>query len=212
MEYPIQHPREIEAKFHVASRQIFSDLLAVRQCGTFTLSATPEPEQQTNVYFDTQARDLRLARHGFRVRMVAGNAKATLKGPAITVGSAQSRTEWEVALPDPDPNMLPDGELREHLLELTKGAPLLPMLTIRTTRQIINAFQQSRHALEIALDDLVIEAGSRTQASLELEIELLSAGTSADLEAMVTLLAPRYHLTPEPRSKLARGLELLEGS
>ena len=164
MHAPIQ-PREIEAKFRVLSHQIFADLLALEQLGPFTLAAVAEPEDQVNSYFDSQTRDLQQALHGFRVRSVAGRAKATLKGPATTVGSAQSRSEWEVGLQYPDPSALPSGELRERLLALTNGAPLLPTLTIRTKRQIINAYQSERHALELALDELVIEAGTRTQAS-----------------------------------------------
>jgi inorganic triphosphatase YgiF len=137
------------------------------------------------------------------------SASATLKGPAITLGSAQSRSELEVPLTTADPHAIPAGELAERLQALTNNAPLVALLTIDTQRQIIDVFREQHHVLEIALDDLQIHAGNRSQTGLELEIECVEAGTTIDLEQLVTLLTPRYQLVAEPLSKLARGLALL---
>jgi inorganic triphosphatase YgiF len=200
---------EIEAKFRVPSQAVFADLLALSQLGAFTLHAMAQPEHQHNIYFDTAARHLRQARHGFRIRMLNTHAIATLKGPATSIGSAQSRTELEVATPTADPQALPAGELADWLHELTQGEPLIAILTIDTNRQIMNADRNQQHVLEIALDDLQINAGGRSQHGRELEIECVEHGTISDLEDFAALIIPRYQLVAEPLSKLARGLVLL---
>ena len=55
-------------------------------------------------------------------------------------------------------------------------------------------------------------AGGRSANFRELEIELLSTGTRADLDELVALLRARFALHPEDRSKLARGLALLDAT
>jgi inorganic triphosphatase YgiF len=90
------------------------------------------------------------------------------------------------------------------------GAPPLPILTIRTLRRHIYASRDSVDIAEISLDDGIIRAGGREEHFRELEIELLGEVARADLDALVALLRERYPLAPEERSKLARGLALLD--
>jgi inorganic triphosphatase YgiF len=63
---------------------------------------------------------------------------------------------------------------------------------------------------ELSLDAGAIDAGGRAANFRELEIELLKTGTRADLDELVALLRARFTLVPEDRSKLARGLALLD--
>ncbi len=205
-------PREIEAKYAVADPQVFADLAGLAMLGPYTLTPAPAPLDQINTYYDTADARLRAARHGFRIRMVGSRAVATLKGPPTSVGVAQARAEWELELPGADPARLPPGDLRAHLDALTGGAALLALLTIHTRRWTVLVEHGGPALIELALDESLIEAGGRTAPLRELELELLPAGAPADLEDLARRLCERYALTPEPRSKLERGLLLLGGS
>ncbi|MDZ4719836.1 MAG: CYTH domain-containing protein [Roseiflexaceae bacterium] len=205
-------PREIEAKYAVADPRLFMDLLALSGIGPFTLAPDPEPIDQINTYFDTPDRRLRAARYGFRIRLAQGMAIATLKGPATIQDDIHTRSEWEAELTSEKPDDLPFGELRDRLLALTAQQPLLPTLSIRTNRHIIIAIRERQPIAEIALDDYVITAGSHQQRNYELELELLRTGQPDDLKELASLLHARYALVAESRSKLERGLALLEGA
>jgi inorganic triphosphatase YgiF len=63
---------------------------------------------------------------------------------------------------------------------------------------------------ELSLDEGTISANGREQRFRELEIELLDGGARADFAELVALLRARFRLVPEERSKLARGLALLD--
>jgi inorganic triphosphatase YgiF len=205
----MKQSHEVEAKFRIPSANIFTDLLALRELSTFHLVPAAHPEQQYNTYYDTTQRHLRNARHGFRIRRVGQQISATLKGPAHNIGNAQRRAELEIALPNADPTAIPAGELHLQLQKLTNRQPLQAIVSIDTNRQIINAFRNQQHVLELALDTFTIHAAAQHQTSHELELEMVAAGTTADLEALIELLVPRYQLIAEPLSKLARGLLLL---
>ena len=202
---------EIEAKYRVDGQRTFDDLLSLSALGPFRLAPAPNPEDQRNTYFDTADSRLRGARYGLRVRDLGARRIATLKGDARVVDGVYEREEWEVAIGDDDrPESWPPSEARERTLALLDGAPLLPILTIRTLRRHIYASRDGSDVAEISLDESLISAGGREERLRELEIELLGAATRADLDNLVALLRGRYPLVPEERSKLARGLALLD--
>jgi inorganic triphosphatase YgiF len=202
-------PQEIEAKYRVDSRHMFADLLALQSIGIFELRSAPAPVDQVNTYYDTESRLLRVARHGFRVRLAKGRYTATLKGPARIEGEVHIRSEWEQAVPGADPAQLPPGDLRNHLLDLTQGEPLMQLLIIRTRRHTVEALRAGQSIAELALDESTIEAGALTQTFYELEIELLRQAPLSEFTALTVELRDRYGLQPEEQSKLQRGLALL---
>lgn len=201
---------EIEAKFRVDDDQTFPALLRLDALGSFQLAAADEPEDQRNVYFDTPDWRLRAAKAGLRVRTIGARRVATLKGAATVADGMYERDEWEVEVGDDDrPASWPAGEVRERALALAGGMELVPILTIRTLRRHVFAERDGRRFAELSMDDGTISAGGREQHFRELEIELLRGGERSDLEQIVTLLRQRFTLIPENRSKLARGLALL---
>jgi len=203
---------EIEAKFRVDDAQTFPQLLALDAIGPFKLVAEPDVEDQRNVYFDTADRRLRAGQYGLRVRDLGNRRIATLKGAAEARDGMYERDEWEIEIGDDDnPSAWPPSEARDRTLALLDGAAPLPILAIRTRRLHIIALRDDRRVAELSLDTGAIDAGGRTANFRELEIELLKTGTRADLDALVALLRARFTLTPEDRSKLARGLALLDG-
>jgi inorganic triphosphatase YgiF len=204
---------EIEQKYRVADDTTFPALLGLRTLGGYALRPEAEPERQRNAYFDTADKRVRAARSGLRVRSVGGRRIATLKSEGSVVGGRATRGEWEQEIgASDDPATWPQGELRERALALTGGAPLVELLTIRTTRHNIAALRGDQEVAQISLDNAEIAAGGRTQALRELEVELHGAGTLADLDALCEALLARFALEPENQSKLARGLALLEAA
>jgi len=204
---------EIEAKFRVDDAQTFPQLLALGAIGPFKLVAEPDVEDQRNVYFDTADRRLRAGQYGLRVRDLGNRRIATLKGAAKARDGMYERDEWEIEIGDDDnPSAWPPSEARDRTLALLDGAAPLPILAIRTRRLHIIALRDDRRVAELSLDTGAIDAGGRTANFRELEIELLKTGTRADLDALVALLRARFTLTPEDRSKLARGLALLDSA
>jgi inorganic triphosphatase YgiF len=204
---------EIEAKFRVDDDQTFPHLLALDAIGPFELRAEPAAEDQHNVYFDTADRRLRAGQYGLRVRDLGRRRVATLKGAAQARDGMYERDEWEVEIGDDDhPANWPASEARERTLALLDGAEPLPILSIRTHRLHIIALRNGARVAELSLDTGTIDAGSRTADFRELEIELFENGTRADLDELVALLRARFALAPEDRSKLARGLALLDAA
>lgn len=204
---------EIEAKFVVPDATVFAAVLQLEQLGAFRLVAGMEPEQQHNIYFDTADGRLRAQRHGLRVRDLGDRRIATLKGAARFHDGVYERDEWEQEIGGDDrPQAWPPGEVRDRVLALSGGAPLEPILTIDTQRHHVYAWHDERRVAEISMDEGVISAGGHEQPFRELEIELLETGTRDEFDALVAALREQFALVPEERSKLARGLALLDRS
>ncbi|MEO7913213.1 MAG: CYTH domain-containing protein [Roseiflexaceae bacterium] len=202
---------EIEAKFRVDDEQTFPQLLALDAIGPFELIAETDAEDQRNVYFDTADRRLRAGQFGLRVRDLGHRRIATLKGAAQARDGMYERDEWEVEIGDDDnPSAWPASAARERTLALLDGSEPRPILAIRTRRLHVIALRGGTRVAELSLDTGEIDAGGRTSSFRELEIELLKTGTRADLDELVALLRARFTLSPEDRSKLARGLALLD--
>lgn len=202
---------EIEAKFRADDQQTFAQLLGLDGIGPFRLESVADAEDQRNVYFDTADGRLRAGLHGLRVRDLGTRRIATLKGAARVEDGLFERDEWEVEVGDDDrPQTWPPSEVRERVLALIADQPLQPILSINTLRRHINAFRGDHRVAELSLDEGTFIAGGRELAFRELEIELVDTGTRADFERLVALLRDKLSLMPEHRSKLARGLELLE--
>ena len=204
---------ETEAKFRVEDDETFPRLMHLEAIGPFRLAAEPHVEDQRNVYFDTADRRLRAGQYGLRVRDLGDRRIATLKGAAQAKDGMYERDEWEVEIGDDDrPAAWPPSEARERVLALLGGAALQPILTIHTQRRHIFATRDGVRVAELSLDEGSISAGGREAHFRELEIELLKTGARTDLDALVALLRQRFTLIREDRSKLARGLALLDAA
>ena len=202
---------EIEAKFRVGNPAIFTALLQLATIGPFDLEPATKVEEQHNTYFDTADQRLRAQRYGLRVRDLGTRRIATLKGAGSVQGELHERDEWEVEVDnDNQPEHWPASEVRARVLALTGGAPLQAMLTSHTKRQNIYVRRGDVSIAELSLDEGWLSAGGKEAAFRELEIELKDDGSRADFNQLVTLLRERFALVPEERSKLARGLALLD--
>jgi inorganic triphosphatase YgiF len=202
---------EIEAKFRVGDRGVFTSLRQLTTLGPFLFVHTPGTERQHNTYFDTADRRLTANRTTLRVRDTGSRRIATVKRSLSTHVGIHTRDEWEVDLDSGEhPADWPPSAARDRALVALDGAAISPLMSIRTRRQYSYAIRADTQVAEISLDEGVIMAGGRTVGFRELEVELLAQGTRADLDALIEHLQARFALIPESRGKKKRGLALLD--
>ncbi len=202
---------EIEAKFRVADRQIFTQLLSLSALGCAILIPHATPEQQHTIYFDTPDDALRAQRTSLRVRVVAGRRIATVKQSHGAVGGLHVRDEWETPIyADIHPRSWPPSEARTRALTIMGQKPLVTRVSVHTHRHCIHVRKEGYCIAELCLDEGYIEAGGRVVSFRELEIELRESGTMADLDSLCTALTQRFSLEPESRGKRTRGLALFD--
>lgn len=187
--------REFERKYRADSEVI----AAIRASfGDFS-----EIRMET-VYYDTLDAALSRRRWMLRRRYENGISVCTLKTP-LPDGS---RGEWET----------PCDDIRLAIKELCKlGAPedlltltesgLREACAARFTR-LAKRLTLERCTVELALDEGALMGGGRTLPFAEIEVELKSGGEAA-ATAFAETLARKFGLTPEPKSKAQRAMELL---
>ena len=154
-------------------------------------------------YYDTPDGDLRNRRWTLRKRMENGKSVCTLKTP-LPDGS---RGEWETEC----------GSIENAISELCKlGAPkelhiltekgLVQSCAARFTR-LAKTLEIENATVELALDQGCLIGGGKELPFVEVEVEL-KAGSEAAATAFAEALAAEFSLTPEPKSKVQRALEL----
>lgn len=185
----------------------------------FELKFTAEPAQQSRIreafsgdwhaiamettYYDTPGGDLGLRRWTLRRRYENGRSICTVKTPCADGGRGEWETECdsiEAAIPELCKLGCP-GEL----LSLTAGG-ITAICGARFTRHALT-LTQGDCVLELALDDGVLLGGGKECRLCEVEVEL-KTGTDGDALAFAQILARKYALRPEAKSKYLRALEL----
>lgn len=156
------------------------------------------------VYYDTLDAALSRRRWMLRRRYENGTSVCTLKTP-LPDGS---RGEWETPCDD---IRLAVKELcklgaSEELLTLTAGGPT-EVCAARFTR-LAKQIVLENCTVELALDEGALMGGGRTLPFAEIEVELKS-GEETAATAFAETLARKFSLTPEPKSKAQRAMELL---
>src|SRR3954447_1878070 len=144
---------EIEAKFRVVNRAIFTSLRQLTTLGPFLFVHTPGTERQLNTYFDTADRRLTAERTTLRVRDLGSRRLATVKRSLSTHAGIHTRDEWEVDLDAGEhPADWPASAARDRALGALGGAPIFPLMTIRTARQYSYVILAGARVAEISLD------------------------------------------------------------
>ena len=162
--------------------------------------------QMRTTYYDTAQGALSQRHYTLRRRMENGVSVCTLKAPAAGHG----RGEWEVLCEDMDAAIA---------LLCEQGAPGdLQALTQAGVQEVCGAsFERIAKTLtfpdgelELALDRGVLLGGGRELPLCEVEVELKS-GAPALAERYAKVLAQKYGLVPEKKSKFRRALMLSKG-
>ena len=162
--------------------------------------------EMETTYYDTPAGDLSARKWTLRRRLENGVPVCTLKTPAAGYG----RHEWELekeTIESAIPELCKLSGLYE-LAALTRSG-IIPVCGARFTRQA-NLIALENAAVELALDKGILYGGTREIAFAEVEVELKS-GCEADALCFAQMLAARFGLSPEPKSKFRRALALAKG-
>ena len=158
-------------------------------------------------YYDTPDRLLRQLRWTLRRRMENGVSVCTVKS---NLGDG-SRGEWETECGDilsAIPKLIALGA-PVALIEYTGGG-ITATCGARFLRKALE-LPAGSGLVELALDRGVLLGGGRELPFGEAEVEL-KQGADQDAVAFAAALAARFGLTPEPKSKLRRALDLTEAA
>lgn len=186
--------REFELKYHAEPEQ----MEAIREkYGSFhTL-------EMKTVYYDTPSGKLKNRRWTLRRRMENGEPVCTVK----TAPENGGRGEWETVCPDIEsavPILIEMGAPAE-LAELASEG-LMEICGVRFVR-LAAQLPAGDGLVELALDRGEFLSEKRNRPFAEVEVEL-KQGMDQDALNFAETLAAEFHLTPEPKSKFKRALEL----
>lgn len=162
--------------------------------------------QMETTYYDTLDWALSDRKITLRRRMENGESVCTVKTPLQGLG----RGEWECRCEDIDQGI---GELcklgaPQVLLELT-GPGVVPVCGARF-RRLAHTLVYEGAELELALDRGVLLGGGQEIPLCEVEVELKS-GEPEKAVAFAAVLAQRFRLQREEKSKFRRALDLAKG-
>lgn len=189
-------------EFEVKFRATDSQLSAIR-------SAYPAEEEtilMETTYYDTPAGDLAARWYTLRHRQENDRHVCTLKTPVDDFG----RGEFEVECPrieDAISELCKLSGVTELPDLLARG--LVPVCGARFTR-ITKTVTLDNTTVEIALDKGILTGGGKEIPLCEVEVELKSGDRTAAL-AFAGILAGKFGLQPEKKSKFRRALALAKG-
>lgn len=203
---PPSAPRERELKFGVAREDLA--VLVDRLAAAPGAVRRPRAAKLLSAYFDTADRALAAADVTLRVRREGRWRVQTLKQGVVGAG-VSDRLERERRVYADVPAL--DAE-EAALVEAVVGRAIAsdelePVVAIHVRRTVVDVTLEDA-AIEVALDEAEVEAGGRTAAFSELELEL-KRGDPAALFALARDLAAYAPLRLGALSKSARGFHLL---
>jgi triphosphatase len=177
-------------------------------------------------YFDTA--DMRMTRMktSLRMREEGKERVATIKLGDRSRDGLHQRLEWSVTLGEEDwpdtedcqlditwflKNAVSDGDPDEKLREILQQLQNQPLQEICQARFARTTFDvgYGDTLMELALDEGELRANDRTEPINEMELELRE-GDVRDLMDLGEELKARFQLVPEPLSKYARCLALIQ--
>ena len=184
--------QELELKFAATEAQL-EQILARLEGFTQTRMET--------TYYDTRDRRLSAAKITLRCRRENDLRICTVKTP----GKGLARGEWECESDEIEtaiPILCKLGAPRE-LLTLPDLIPVCGAKFTRLSRLLTLPDAQ----IELALDRGVLLGGGKEAPLCEVELELKS-GSEETLVALAEAIAREFSLSPEPKSKFARAMQL----
>jgi len=201
---------EVEAKYTVADAAALARLAKAPALAGYDVEAG-ERRRDRDTFLDTADRRFLAAGYYLRRRETGGGVRLTLKQLVIGEAGVLRREELEARVAaDVPPAEWPKGELRARVEGIAQGAPLEPFLFLEQERLARRVVDGAREVAELSLDDVTVAAGGRARRWFEAELELRGGGDDDDLERLVAALEAEPGLTPEPRAKFTRALEMVE--
>lgn len=191
---------EVERKYDPGADTALPDLSALPDVASV---AEPERHDLEAVYYDTDDLALAAGRITLRRRTGGDDAGWHLKLPA---GAGERQ---EVRLPLSRATRNPPKELRAAILAFTRGEPLAPVATLRTSRAVHRLLAEDGSCLaEVCEDDVTAFDGASSHTLLawrEWEVELVD-GSKPLLDRVDALMNTVGVAPAQAASKLARVL------
>ncbi|NNM58718.1 MAG: CYTH domain-containing protein [Legionellales bacterium] len=162
-----------------------------------------------STYFDTPDKQLRKQGYALRIRQDEGLFTQTLKGRATAQFGLTARNEWEWPLEQfaLDFSLIPVPELKTMFSDSNVMQYFSPRFTTDFIREAWDIELSDQTLIEVALDRGIISVGEHSSPIQELELEL-KKGNPETLKAFANLFQVELGLSPENRSKAARGFAL----
>lgn len=207
---------ESELKYRIRDREMADALWDDEYLLSVADPSSREKLVMKAVYFDTEDHILSRNNMAFRIRLEGESIFATLKWGGHSSNGFHEREEINVLVTGeqyfikPPTDLFAESEDGRALIRLIGEKPLTNLLETRYLRRRMRV-DMDDSILEIAIDTGSIVTDAGEEPILELEIELF-AGELKGMREVGKKLADKYGLEPENQSKLARGLNLLQGS
>ncbi len=198
---------ELELKYRVTDERQMAEIADWQMLALLRVGQPYTLEMETT-YFDTADRDFSARHWTVRKRMENGRPVFCVKTPAQDAAHPLLRGEWEVEAEraaEALPQLVSAGAPAE--LAGFTDEDLIPVCGARFTRSAQRLRLSKTSSCELALDRGTLFGGGREQPLLELELEL-KEGEERELTAFAQLLAVRFGLEREEKSKFARARSL----
>ena len=200
--------QEIELKLRVAPE----DLPRLKELPPLA-GARATSKQLESVYFDTPDLRLRGRAVTLRVRRSGSRFLQTVKSAPGAAGTALVRSEWEVPVggPDPDLSALPAEALAA--LGPLDAAEVRPVFASHVKRSVRVIGAGDGTEVEVAVDQGELRTpDGRTLPLAEIELELKRGTDTRALYDLALALNEALPLRIEPRAKSDRGYDLAAGT
>ncbi|MBR3146585.1 MAG: CYTH domain-containing protein [Eubacterium sp.] len=205
---------EIELKYLLKDRAQADEIFSGSLVKEYEDEGSFETIDMQAIYYDTPDRKLTAEGIALRVRKEGGYYVATMKDKGNSIQGMHKRREINVRLSDeemikhPDVTIFKESDAYDELVRIAGKGSLAPVLEMTFERRQVRV-DTGKAISVLSCDDGHITAGGRTLPIMELEIELYS-GDVEELREYGQKIAAEYGLTPEDRSKFARGYDLLK--
>lgn len=160
--------------------------------------------RMTTIYYDTPTGELSKRRWMLRHRCENERHVCTLKTPG-TAATGRGEYEWGGAdIQEAIPDLIRQSGLEELKILAEDGLQVVCGAKFVRRCRVITV---GGTVAELALDSGVLLSGERELPFAEVEVEL-KEGYREEVMAMGHILAARFGMTPEPKSKFVRAREL----
>ena len=202
---------ELEVKMAVTDPRLFGKILSDPSLLAMESGAGQCTREFEALYYDTADFALQHSGIAYRIRREGDEWVATVKSDKGSGGALFSREELneKIKSPDPSTKYFFGTNLGERLSLLIGNKRLQPLFSTKFERTTMTLRAGSASLVELALDHGMIWSGAGGTPIAEVELEL-KEGCVSDLLSLAGWLAAHFHLRPEPMSKYARGLALLD--
>ncbi len=177
----------------------------------FPKASQAQEQALVSIYYDTPALDLAQRRMGLRLRQVGNQWVQTVKFGQKGAGGLSTRVEVEHITHGQALELanIANLEARNFLCDNKIATRLQPTFATRIQRTLWLIEDRAGNLVELALDVGAVECEGRQLPVNEIEIELKRGSVEA-VFAVAHVLARKFSLLPQLRSKAERGYRLFQ--